>query len=152
MAQWLRNWAWILAYLLLLCTCGGDMTTIVAWLMPVALIYKGVDMLILWTKQDQDFQLCGKFTGHKSCERGAVIFPIFHVTSCWSHDQRIIWLYGWEPLDGQRYCVSKEVFHMLIISYNFTCLIWPLISASKAHGISCLHMQNKSHPGHIHSG
>ena len=27
-----------------------------------------------------------------------MIFAIYHVISCWSGDERIIWLYGWELL------------------------------------------------------
>ena len=49
---------------------------------------------------------------------------------------------------GQSHCVSKDIMSSMVEEPDFTCLIPPLIFASKAHDMSCLLTQNKSHPGH----
>ena len=39
-----------------------------------------------------------KFSGHKYCEKGDIDFSNHHLTLRWSRHQRVMWLYGWEPL------------------------------------------------------
>ena len=90
-------------------------------------------------------QYSAKFGGHRHCGSGDVMV-LFVMWPLRSPDQRVIWLYGWEPLiashhstrfNGHRHWGIRDIILLVVEQQDCTCLLTSaIVIFSKAHQIN----------------